>query len=438
MIVTIEEVNETRKKLIVSISVEEILEEEKTLLKEFIKQVRIPGFRPGKAPPKLVRSRHAKDFAAELNRKLSAGAYEKATEEAGMDISSVIAMDEAEFDSSREGQITFTVDINPEFNLPEYKGIKTEVGPEEVSDEEIETALEELRKQRSSFDVVERTAAQGDFVKVSYEGEIAGRPIAEIVPGKPIWGKQENTWEEAGAEKEELGVSAVVESLVGMNVGEKKETEMEFPEDFKVAELAGKKANYKIEVHEVRARALPELDDKFLESMKLESVEQLKDQIFEDLENRKKYRNRQAKRQQIMDELNSRVEFPLPESALESETESAMRDIMLQNMDRGVPESEFEKHKEEIYENARRAAARRVKTGILISRIAKEEKISVEQEDMQAAIFSQAMATRTKPKEFVRQIEKDPVRLQALRRSALTNKVLEWLVQQSVEETKSD
>ena len=438
MNVTIEEVNETRKKLIVSVSAEEILEEEKSLLKEFIKQVRIPGFRPGKAPPQLIRSRYAKEFAAELNRKLSAGAYEKAAEEADMDISGVIAMDEGEFDSSREGQITFTVDINPQFNLPEYKGIKTEVVSEDVSDEEIETALEEMRKQRSSFDVVERAAAQGDFVKVTYEGEIEGRPIAEIAPDKSIWGKQENTWEEAGAVKEELGVPAVVEGIVGMNVGEKKETEMEFPEDFKVPQLAGKKPHYKIEVHEVRARVLPELDEKFLESMNLESLEQLKDQIFEDLENRKKYRNRRAKRQQIIEELSSRVEFPLPQSALESETDIAMKEIMLQNMERGVLESEFEKHKEEIYENARRAAARRVKTGILLSRIAAEEKISVEQEDMQAALFSQAVATRTKPDDFVRKIEKDPARLQALRNSALTDKVLEWLAQQSVEEIKSD
>ena len=111
---------------------------------------------------------------------------------------------------------------------------------------------------------------------------------------------------------------------------------------------------------------------------------------------------------------------------------------MMQNMDRGVPESEFEKHKEEIYENARRAAARRVKTGILISRIAAEEKISVEQKDMQAAIFSQAMATRTKPDDFVKEIQKDPARLQALQKSALNDKVLEWLVQESVEEIKSD
>ena len=325
MNVTIQEVSETRKKLIVSISGEEILEEEKSLLKEFIQQVRIPGFRPGKAPPQLVRSRYAKEFAGELNRKLSASAYEKAAKEADMDIAGVIEMDEGEFDSSREGQITFTVDVNPHFNLPEYKGIKTEVVSEEVSDEEIETAIEEMHKQRSSFDVVDRAAAQGDFVKVSYEGEIEGRPIAEIAPDKPIWGKQENTWEEAGTKKEELGVPAVVEGIVGMNVGEKKEAEMEFPEDFQVPELAGKKANYKFEVHEVRTRVLAELDKKFLESMKLESVEQLKDQVFEDLENRKKYQNRQDKRQQIIEELNSRVEFSLPESTLENETNIAMR-----------------------------------------------------------------------------------------------------------------
>ncbi len=438
MNVTIEEVNETRKKLIVSVSPEEILKEENSILKELIKQARLPGFRPGKAPPQVIRSRYAKELGAELKRKLIAGAYEVAAKEADMDIYGLIDMDGGEFDAGQEGQVTFTVDINPEFNLPEYKGIPTVIESEDVSDEEIETAIEEIRKQRSQFEIVDRAAAKGDFVKVSYEGEIDGAPIAEIIPDKPIWGKQENTWEEAGATEQEMGVPVVVESLVGMSAGEKKEAEMDFPGDFKVPELSGKKALYRFEVHEVRTRILPELDKKFLESLKIESLEVLKDQVFEDLQNRKKYGNRQAQRQQIIEEIHARVEFPLPESALEQETNQAMSQIMRQNMDRGVPESEFEKHKEEIYDNSRRTAARRVKTDILLSRIAAEEKISIEQEDMQKAILSQAMATRTEPKEYVKEIEKDPARLQALQRSVLTDKTLDWLVKQSIMKEKSD
>ena len=201
----------------------------------------------------------------------------------------------------------------------------------------MEAAIDETRKQRASFQVVERAAGKGDFVKVSYEGEIEGSPIADMVPDKPIWGKQENTWEEAGADEQQMGVPVIIEGLVGMISGDKKEAEMDFPADFDVPELAGKKAIYRFEVHEVRTRVLPELDDKFLESMKLESVEQFKDQVYEDLLNRKKYDNRQAQRQQIIEEINARVEFPLPESALEKETNSAMADIMKQNMNRAEP-----------------------------------------------------------------------------------------------------
>ncbi len=432
MNLTIEEVSETRKKLVITIPVEEIAEEEKSILKQFVKQVRLPGFRAGKAPVQLIRSRHAKDIANELGRKLVGGAYQFASKESDFVILDVLNVEGDTFNLGEEGQTTFTVDINPEFNLPEYKGIATKVVSEEVSDEEIETAIDEIRKQRASFDVVERAAAKGDFVKVSYEGEIEGSPIAEIAPDKAIWGKQENTWEEAGAEKKEMGVPVVVEGLVGMKPGDKKEAEMDFGEDFEVPELAGKKGLYRFEVHEVRARVLPEIDEAFLETMKLESAEQLKDQVFEDISSRKIYENRQAQRQQVIEEITSRVEFPLPESALEKETNQAMGDIMRQNLNRGVPESEFEKHKDEIFENARRVAARRVKTDILLYRIATEEKITIENEDMQRAIFSQAMAARVKPEEFVKEIEKDPGRLHALRQSVLSDKTLEWLVEQAV------
>ena len=302
----------------------------------------------------MIRGRFAKQISEELGRKLTSKAYHYAMDESKLDIYTVVDFEGGEFKAGEAGELTLTVDVNPDFNLPEYKGIETALSPVEVDDKEVDAAIDEIRRQRSDFKVVERAVEKGDFVKVSYEGKIEGQPIAELVPNSPIWGKQDNTWEEAGAENV-MGVQAGVEGLVGMKVGESKEAEMDFPEDHAVPELAGKKGTYSMEVHEVRERVLPEMNEEFLKSMKLESVEQLKDQIYDDLKGRKDQERRSDQRRQILDALSERIEFPLPESALERETENAMREIMSRNIQQGVPESELEAHKDEIFDGARRA-----------------------------------------------------------------------------------
>lgn len=428
--ITIEEINETRKKLVVSVTAEETTEEENALVGDFMKEAQVPGFRAGKAPVGLIRGRYAKQIKEELGRRLTSKSYRYAMDESKLDIYTVVDFEGGEFKSGEDGELSLTVDINPDFNLPEYKGIETELSPTDVSDEEVDEAIDEIRRQRSDFKVVEREVQKGDFVKVSYEGKVDGQPIAELVPNSPIWGKQENTWEEAGAEGG-YGVPVVVEGLAGMKVGEKKDVEMDFPEGHDVPELAGKKAVYSMEVHEVRERVLPEVNEEFLKSIKLESVEQLKDQIYDDLKGRKEQERRSDQRRQILDALSGRIEFPLPESALERETEMAMREIMSRNMQRGVPESELEEHKQEIYDGARRAAAARVKENILLSRIADAEEVKVENEDVQRAIMTEAMMSRTKPEDLVKEIQNDPSRLASIQQSIKVSKALDFLVEQA-------
>jgi trigger factor len=433
MNLAIQDINETRKKLNVTVSADEASAEEKEILREFIGTVKIPGFRPGRAPEAIVRSRFGKELKNELNRKLTSKAYEYAVEDSGFEIYTVVDMEGGEFTTDQDGEISVTVDVVPDFNLPEYEGIKTKVPSVEVSDEEVDEAIDELRRQRSEFQVVDRPAEKGDYVKVSYEGKVADQPIAEIVPDKAIWGKQDNTWEEAGAEGS-VGVTAVVNGVVGMAVDEAKTESMSFPAEFEVGELAGKDAVYEMRVHEVRQRVLPEINEEFLKSMRLESAEQLKDQIYDDLKGRKVQTKRHSQRVQVTDALDARIEFSLPESAIEAETKSVMRGIVEQNVRQGVAEDQLDAHKEEIFENARRSAGQRVKMNILLSRIGKKEAIEVEEDDIQRFLMSEAMSKRVRIEQLVKEFQKDRERAVAMRRSILVDKTLSWIVEKSVEE----
>jgi trigger factor len=429
--ISTKDISETRKTLIVSVSGQEVEAEAAKLLGEFSHSVKVQGFRPGKAPAALIKKRYGKELESELNRKVTSEAYEKSLKDSKLDIYNVVSVDEAKFSPGKDGKVEITVDVTPSFNLPEYKGIPAEVSSADVDETEVDNAIEEIRKQRSDFKEITRDVKKGDFVKVSYEGKIGKQLIAEIVPDQHIYGKQENTWEEAGAEND-MGVKAVVEGLIGMKVGDKKDAEMKFPKDFTVAELKGKKAEYTMEVHEVRERVLPELNEEFLKQLHVETLEQFRKQINDELKHRKENEINQSLRYQITEALDKRIEFPLPESAIEFEAAGIFNDIVNQNRQRGIPESEFQKHEEEVRINAKSTAAHRVKLQIILGRIAKEEKIEIKNEDIQSHIMAEAMQTGRKPDQILKELQKSRGQMMAIQKSIIYNKTLEYLVKESV------
>jgi len=428
--ISTKDISETRKTLVVSVSGQEVEAEASKLLGEFSHSVKIQGFRPGKAPASLIKKRYGKELESELNRKMTSEAYEKSLKDSKLDIYNVVSIDDAKFSPGEDGEVEITVDITPSFNLPEYKGIPTEIASADVDETEVDNAIEEIRKQRSDFKEVTRDAKKGDYVKVSYEGKIGQQLITEIVPEQHIFGKQENTWEEAGAEND-MGVKAVVDGLIGMKVGDKKDVEMKFPKDHAVAELKDKKAEYSMEVHEVRERVLPELNEEFLKQLHVENLEQFRKQINDELKHRKEQEINQSLRFQITEALDKRIEFPLPESAIEFEATGIFNDIVNQNRQRGIPDTEFQKHEEEIRTNAKNTAAHRVKLQIILGRIAKEEKIEIKNEDIQSHIMAEAMQTGTKPEQILKELQKNRGQMMAIQKSIIYNKTLEYLVKES-------
>ena len=426
----VEEIDETRKKLIVTLSADEIAREDRELVSEFSRHVQVPGFRPGKAPEQLVRRRYGKEMAEELKRKVRSMAYEEAMNGSELDIYSIISLDADEVKEGEDCDFTLTVDVNPSFNLPEYEGIPTRIPSSEVTEEEIEEAITAMRVQRADYKTVQRPAVAGDFVQISYEGRVEGRAIAELVPDSPRWSGRKLTWESIG-ETDSMGVAAVVQGAVGMEAGEEKEVSMDFPGDFEIEALAGSKAAYTMEVHEVREQILPELDEAFLKNFQADNVDQFREGIRDDLRLRKEQRLRNLQRSQIVDALAEQIEFALPASALESETSVVMQDIIDNNLRRGVPQEELEGRRQEIYDSGRRVAAERVKRNILLIRIGEKENIEVTESDINRFLVTEALATGAKVPELVKEIKNNPSRLMSIRRSILADKTLDHVVEKS-------
>jgi len=428
--IAIEEVSPTRKTLVVTVPAAEVATEEKSVVGEFTQSVRLPGFRPGKAPVDMVKRRYAREIKEELQRKVTGKAYEHAVKEAKLEIFAAVSMDGDPVASGKDAVLKITVDVQPEFALPEYKGLPIFVPAHDVTDADVEASITELRNQRADYVTVERTAAKGDFVRLNYTGTLDGKPIAEIAPDRTIYGTQTGTWEEAGA-TEAPGVRAVVDGVIGLKANDKKDVTQTFAKDLDIPALAGQTATYALEVLEVREKRPAALDDAFLKSLQCDSAEQLHTRVRDDLKSRKQQESASASREQVVKALTSAVDIPLPESAIESETQNLLRDHLERLMRAGVPEAEFEKNKDELFKGARAAASSRVKLLMILLKIAAKESLKVENEDLNRRIMQEAMMTRQRPEQIIKLLQEDRGMLVQLQRAILHAKTLDFIVQQA-------
>lgn len=426
----VQDINPTRKTIAVSVTSEEITKQEAKLIKDFQRQAKIPGFRPGKAPENMVRSRFAKDIQQELKQRIISQAHQEGVAGADFEVFTIVELEEGEITSGQDAVITFTVDVIPEFNLPAYEGLKVSAEPTDASDEEVTKMLDQILSQRAEFNVAEKAAEKGDYVQCGYVGKIGDELVADLVPDATMYGSQKTTWEEAGSE-DAPSVRAIIDGLVGMKAGDTKEVTMEFPEDFKPEALAGKTAVYSLEAKEVLEKVMPEMDEAFFKSLQVKDEAELRERIAENISNQKKQQNANAERQQITEELLKAVDFPIPESGVERETESVLRDFMRRNMQQGVSAEEFEKHKESLHEGASKAAHDRLKSRLILTKIAEKEKIKVENEDFSRMIMMEAQQSGQNPEKVVKELRKDQSRINDMRREIILGKTMDWLLEKA-------
>ena len=413
-----------RKIATVTFDADEIKNKENEACKEIGKIANIPGFRKGKAPAAVIRKRFSKELKDELTRKVSTDAYESILENKEIKVYSILKVDAGDPSSENGASVEVTVDLEPEFEIPDYENFEVTINPTDVSDEDIDNEINALRDQRASFDEVDRAAKEGDYIKCSYEGELDGKPVAEILPDKPMYGKQTNTWEEAGQAKG-LGVDAIAQGVVGMKSGDKKDIEAPFEEDFEVEPLAGKTISYKLEVHEVREKKPPALNEEFFKSIKVENLEELKDRVLTDLETRKKRENQNAKRSQVTQKILDTPDFPLPQQAVEDESNSIFQSRAQRAIQQGTKQEDIESQKDELWKEARIQGEARVKLTLILGKIAEKEKVDVSNEDLARAASQEAMMMRKDPTTYIKELSKDRRQLHRLRQDILHDKTLD-------------
>jgi trigger factor len=426
--IQIQDVSPTRKSLVVSFDAKEVGIEYQAVIGEVSKQARLPGFRPGKAPAALVLKQYGKNITEDFKQKVVGKAYRDALKETKLNVIQVTGVEEGTIAPDQAATITITVDLQPSFELPDLAGIPVTVVPEVVSDAEVDAAIESLRGERADFKVAERASAKGDYVKLSYEGTVDGQAILEIAPEKQIYGKVPQTWEEVEGENDGL-IPGLGKQLAGLSVGEKKTIAISFPAEFAGAPaLAGKNASYAVEILEIRERVLPELNEEFFKANQVDDLAGLQSKVRNNLAARKDHENRVGKRRQVVDALLAKIVFPAPESLIEQETQSVLRRFMEENMRRGVPQEQFEKDKTQLIAGARVAAENRVRTQMILARIAEQEKLQVDASDIDAFLYRESTQSGIRPEKLVKDLTNDRDRLRAVQQSIVFDKALDLVV----------
>lgn len=426
--VQLNNVSATRKSLVVTLDPSEVDAEHRVVVGEIAKYARLPGFRPGKAPAAMVVKRFGKEIADEFRQKVVAKAYRDGLEKEKLDVLNVVHVEEGKIEPGLSAAVTITVDVRPEFALPDYNELPTEILPSDPTDAEVENVIQGLRSERADFKPVDRPAAKGDYVKLSYEGTIEGKPIVELAPEKQLYGKVPQTWEEVEGANEGV-IPGLGKQLAGLKSGEKKDVTVTFPAEFApVPALAGKTAVYAVEVQEIRERVLPALDAEFFQAHQADDLAGLQGQVRANLKLQKEGQNRTAQRRQVTEALAARTDFPIPDSLVEAETQGVLRQFIEENMRRGVPAEQFEKDKKELFEGARKAAANRVKLQLILARIAEAEKITVTDDDINNYLYREAMRSGQKPDKLAKALATDREQIRGVQQSIIFDKAVDFLV----------
>jgi trigger factor len=280
----------------------------------------------------------------------------------------------------------------------------------------------------ASHETVEgRPVQMGDFVQVDYEAVSENKPLAEMLEEDNGLAKGEATWLPV---KENVLAPGFHKGLVGKEIGEKCEIQVDFDEHFSEQGLEGKKAVYFVEIKAIRGQKKPELDDAFAKEAGAESMESLRDALKTEIQQYKQNEEHNRHADVIVDKLLSSVNFDLPESVVNEETRHSIYNIVQSNTRRGVSSEEIQEKKDEIYAAATRSAKDKVKLRYILHRIADEENIKVTSAEVQGYLRMMAMRYGMDPETLTQKMEEEN-RLNEIEESIRQKKTLDFLIEEA-------
>jgi len=397
-------------------------------LQELKSRVRINGFRPGKVPQSHLKKVYGKSAMAEIVETLVADTTRQALSDRGEKAAARpkidITEDETEANKilAGEADLVFTMayEIIPEFQIADFKGIKVERETADIPDEDIEARLKEIGESSRPFEAVDRAAKNDDRITMSYLGKVDG----EAFEG----GADENATLVIGSNR---FIPGFEEQLVGVKAGDEKQVEVTFPEDYPAEHLAGKAAVFDIVVKEIAEPGKVVFDDAFAERLGVESMESLRETISKQIETQYEFASRQKVKRQLLDALDEKHDFPLPESLVEQEFENVWRQVTHDIEHHGKSFEDQGTTEEEAKTEYREIAERRVRLGLVLSRIGEEAEVEVTEDELQRALYEQVRSYPGQEQQVMDYYRNNQEAVQALRAPIFEEKTVDYILELS-------
>jgi trigger factor len=412
MTATLETLDGLSRRMTLNLNPAEIEAEVSKRLAKIARNVRMDGFRPGKAPLKLVAARYSGEIRGEVLGDALQQRFTQAVQENKLNVAGY-----PQFAPAAEGAFTATFDVFPEIKVGDVSGIKVTRPVVEVSDTDVDRTLDVLRKQRVHYHAVERAAKEGDRVHIDYAGTIAGEAFqgGEAKDFPVILGEGRTLKDFEG-------------SLVGMNSGETKTFDVTFPEDYFAKELAGKTATFTATVNSVHEAHLPEVDDALAQSLGIHDggVATLREEIRGNLAREAKRRIQARVKEQVLNGLLEATPFDVPAGLVAMERRALLEKAVTDLKARGMREQDIQMRDEMFEPQARR----RVALGLLMDELVRANGITAGDDQVKALVDEFAQSYED-PSEVVAWYHQDKNRLNEARALVLEENIVNWVLERA-------
>jgi trigger factor len=414
--------------LCVEVPAETVSKERSSILNSYLKQAKIPGFRPGKAPLAVVEKRFNNDIKEEIESRLVSQSFDEVIKRENVKILDFGIPEKLSFESNGTFTFSSTLILAPDFDLPEYKGIEINIPSNEVTEKDINEQLESLRQRFADFTTVsDRSIEIGDFGVVDFSSTLDGKPLDEALGRSAGYlSGRDGFWLKM---QEDSFLPNFATQLVGLKIGESREIAITVANDFPLADLREKQLVFQVALKEIKTQNLPIADDEFAQKLMGpdKTVSDLTETISESIKTNRSKEIEDVKINQLIAYFDSKVDFDIPEQLLMRETQSQADALVQRAVQEGMSADELSAQQSQVFETASEQAKTNLKTNFILQEIANNEKIQVSNEEL----FNYAARIAQSQKQPVQKVIKTLQRqgsFPGIRNSILVSKALDFLV----------
>ncbi len=398
--VAVEDIGPCKKHIRVTVPREGIDRVSHNALSELMDTADVPGFRKGHAPEKLVERRFKDEIGEQVKQKVLMLSLEQLAEEQDLDPINEPNIDIDSIDIPEEGdfEYEFDIEVRPEFDLPDYKGLQIERPVREISDEDIEAYQLEFLEQYGSQEPCEEPAAAGDFVVASVQITANDRVVRQYdeltLRVRPVLRFQD-------AELEGFD-----ELMSGAQAGDVRETDLTVSMEADDIEMRGETVQMKFTVLDVKRLVMPELDEQFLDRIGVAGLDELHKEIRSTLERQTTYQQRQSTREQVLDKITASADWDLPEDLVLKQTENALRREVLEMRQAGFTPREIQARENDLRQRSVSMTRQNLKQHFVLDRIAEEEDLDVTPADIDMQVSIMAAQAGENPRRVRARLQK--------------------------------